>query len=166
MVETGSGCGAIAFAVASGHSSVRVHAVEKFGPAHRWAKRNRRRLGLDRVRLYRGSVLDPLPDDLVGRVSVVVANLPYVPVTVWSRDNRVARQAVRGVDEDGLGLYRQLVRAARSLLTPEGRLILEMGPYQVDAFRADVTALGYTIERVEPPVSEATVVTARLRDHT
>jgi HemK-like putative methylase len=165
VVEAGTGCGAIALAVAAGHPGARVHAVEKFGPALGWARRNRRRLGQARVRLYRGSLLDPLPGDLAGRVGVVVANLPYVPATVWPDQGRLAKHAVRGQDEDGLGLYRRLLDQARTFLKPEGRIILEMGPYQVDAFRADARARGYAIERVEPPVAGAVVVTAGMSAH-
>ena len=162
LVETGTGCGAIALAIAAGHPSVRVHAVEKFGPPLMWAKRNRRRLGQTRVRLYRGSLLDSLPGDLAGRVAVIVANLPYVPVAVWADQGRLAKVAVRGESDDGLGLYRRLIHQARRFLEPGGRLVLEMGPYQVDAFRADVSSLGYAVERVERPVGGAVVVTARL----
>jgi release factor glutamine methyltransferase len=111
-------------------------------------------------------LLDPLTDRLAGRVAVIVANLPYVPSAVWSRKDQFVRQAVRGQGDDGLGLYRQLVRQAHRLLEPGGHLILEMGPYQVDAFRAEIGPLGYSIESVEPEILGAVVVTVRLGDST
>ncbi len=156
----GTGSGAIAIAVAARHPEATVHAVEKHGPALRWAKENARRQG--RVRVHRGSLLDPVPKSARGRVAVIVANLPYVPDRIWPGNGRFVKQSVRGQDGDGLGLYRRLVRQARPFLRPGGRLILEMGPYQVDAFRSDVTALGYLVEDVQPEILGAVVVTARL----
>jgi release factor glutamine methyltransferase len=164
VAEPGTGCGAISLAIADGHPGAEVHAVEKYGPALRWARRNVRRLQQARVHLHRGSLLDPLPQSLAGRVALVVANLPYVPGSVWGAKGRFAREAIRGHGDDGLDLYRRLVRQAASFLQPGGYLILEMGPYQVDAFRTEVGALGYRIERVEPEILGAVVVVSRLED--
>lgn len=166
VVEPGTGSGAISLALAAAHPGANVHAVEKYGGPLRWARRNARRLGQTRVHVHRGSLLDPLTDRLAGRVAVIVANLPYVPSAVWSRKDQFVRQAVRGQGDDGLGLYRQLVRQAHRLLEPGGHLILEMGPYQVDAFRAEIGPLGYSIESVEPEILGAVVVTVRLGDST
>jgi release factor glutamine methyltransferase len=163
-VEPGTGCGAISLAIAAGHPGASIHAIEKYRPALRWAKRNARRQQQKRVHLHRGSLLDPLPQLLVGRVALIVANLPYVPSEVWAAKGRFVRQTIRGQGDDGLGLYRRLVRQALSFLQPGGYLVLEMGPYQVDAFRSDVTPLGYSIERVEPEILGAVVVIARLED--
>lgn len=164
VVEPGTGSGAISLAIAAAHPGANVHAVEKYRGPFRWARRNARRLGQTRVHVHRGSLLDPLPERLAGRVAVIVANLPYVPSSVWSRKERFVRQAVRGQGDDGLGLYRQLARQARRLLEPAGHLVLEMGPYQVDAFRSEIAPLGYSIESVEPEILGAVVVTARVGD--
>lgn len=164
VVEPGTGSGAISLAIAAAHPGANVHAVERYGRPLRWARRNARRLGQTRVHVHRGSLLDPLPDRLAGRVAVIVANLPYVPSVVWSRRDQFVRRAVRGQGDDGLGLYRQLVRQARRFLEPGGHLILEMGPYQVDAFRREIRALGYSIASVEPEILGAVVVTVRLGD--
>jgi release factor glutamine methyltransferase len=95
---------------------------------------------------------------------VVVANLPYVPSRVWGAKGRFVQQSVRGQGDDGLGLYRRLARQARPFLRPGGRLILEMGPYQIDAFRSEAASLGYAIEDVQPEMLGAVVVTARRGD--
>lgn len=162
VAEPGTGCGAISLAIARSHPGANVYAIDKYGSALRWARRNARRQEQTRVHLCRGSLLDPLPESLAGRVAVIVANLPYVPSAVWVAKGRFVRRAVRGQGDDGLDLYRRLVRQATSFLQPGGYLVLEMGPYQVDAFRSDVVALGYSIERVEPQILGAVVVIARL----
>lgn len=162
VVEPGTGSGAISIAIAAGHPGAIVHGVERYSTALRWARRNARRQGMTRVHLHRGSLLEPIPQSLAGRITAIVANLPYVPSRVWSGEGRFVQQAIRGQDDDGLGLYRRLARDARSLLQPGGHLILEMGPYQVDPFRSDVSSLGYSIESVQPEVLGAVVVTACL----
>jgi release factor glutamine methyltransferase len=162
VVEPGTGSGAIALAIAERHPGASVYAIEKYRPAFRWARRNARSLGCKRVHLHRGSLLDPLPQSLRGRVALVVANLPYVPSAVWAAKGRFVRQAIRGQGIDGLDLYRRLVRQSASFLQPNGHLVLEMGPYQVDTFRSEASSLGYSIERVEPEVLGAVVVIARL----
>jgi release factor glutamine methyltransferase len=160
VVEPGAGSGAISLAIAARHPEATVHAVEKHRAAYRWAKRNARRQG--RVRVHRGSLLDPVPKSFLGRVDVIVANLPYVPSRVWGGKGRFVRESVRGHDDDGLGLYRRLTRQARPFLRPGGSLILEMGPYQVGTFRSEASSLGYTIDDVQPELLGAVVVTARL----
>ena len=163
VLEPGTGSGAISIAIAARNPEAIVHAVEKYGPALRWARRNARsRQG--RVVVHRGSLLDPIPERLHGRVAVIVANLPYVPSRVWGAKGRFVRESVRGADEDGLGLYRTLARQALPFLRRGGRLVLEMGPYQVEAFRSEATSLGYAIEDVQSEILGAVVVTARLGD--
>ena len=163
VLEPGTGSGAISIAIAARHPEAIVHAVEKYGPALRWARRNARGRR-ERVIVHLGSLLDPIPAGLHGRVAVIVANLPYVPSRVWGAKGRFVRESVRGLDEDGLGLYRTLARQALPFLRPGGRLVLEMGPYQLEAFRSDATSLGYEIEDVQPEILGAVVVTARLGD--
>ena len=163
VLEPGTGSGAISIAVAARHPEAIVHAVEKYGPALRWARRNARGWR-GRVVVHRGSLLDPVPEGVRGRVAVIVANLPYVPGRVWGAKGKFVRESVRGLDEDGLGLYRTLARQALRFLQPGGRLVLEMGPYQVEAFRSDATSVGYVIEDVQPEILGAVVVTARLGD--
>ena len=79
VVEVGTGCGAIALALAQARPDAGIHATELSPAAVRWAKRNARHLGLDRVRFTVGSLLDALPSTLHGRVDLIIANLPYFP---------------------------------------------------------------------------------------
>ncbi|HEX2046093.1 MAG TPA: class I SAM-dependent methyltransferase, partial [Gaiellaceae bacterium] len=61
VVDVGTGCGAVALALASARSDAAVHGIDVSARALRWARRNGRRLGIPNVRFRRGSLLDPLP---------------------------------------------------------------------------------------------------------
>lgn len=141
--EVGTGCGAIALALAAGQADVDVRAIEPNPVAVRSARRNARRLRLERVSVYRRSVLDPLPLELHGRVEVIVANLPYYPARSYASIGSVPRGTILGAGEDGLDLVRQVARAARAVLRSDGRLVLQMFAWQWDSLRPELVALGY-----------------------
>jgi methylase of polypeptide subunit release factors len=143
VVEVGTGCGAIALAVAHARPDAEVHATELDRPAVGWAKRNARRLGLDRVTFYAGSLLDALPMDLHGRVDLVIANLPYFPAQDYMPIGSVPRGTIQGSGDDGLGLIRQLARDAIPFLAPGGGLLLQMFAWQWETFTAELVELGY-----------------------
>jgi methylase of polypeptide subunit release factors len=143
VVDVGTGCGAVALAIAAGHPRVRVHAIDTSRRALRWARINRPLSLLRRVRYHRGSLLNPLPRRLRGRVAAISANVPYVPPDLWGGGWTSSRGTVVGSGEDGLGLYRLLVRQARVFLEPGGRLVLQIGRQQWDTFRGELEELGY-----------------------
>jgi release factor glutamine methyltransferase len=139
LVDVGTGSGAIALAVASERVDVRVLATELAEEALAWALKNRGALGLD-VELLHGNLFEPLPDELRGRVDVVVSNPPYVaekergslPRDVVDHEPQLALFA-----KDGLEVIRRLVEQSPEWLTPTGWLVLEIGETQA----ADVDAL-------------------------
>ena len=142
VVEAGTGCGAVSLAIASKHHGVEVHAAELMPKALKWAYVNRRRLGASGVHLYEGSLLEPLPSSLEGRVDVVIANLPYVRQE-RAKMGRDALGAVVGEGDDGLGLQRRLVRQAPRFLRPGGRLVLQLAVEQWPGFSKELFSLGY-----------------------
>ena len=144
VIEVGTGCGAIALAIARAHPGAVVHAADTSRAAIRWARHNRRRLRLRRVRLYRGSLLQPLArEQLTGRVSVILANLPFYPSAGFAPIGTVPRDTIEGQGEDGLGLLRELARDARPLLAPRGTLVLQMFGWQWERLIGELEALGY-----------------------
>ena len=144
VVEIGTGSGGIALALARAHPGAAVHAADNSRAAVRWSRYNRRRLGLHRVRFYRGSLLEPLPrDDLEGKVSIILANLPFYPARSFAPIGAVARKAIEGEGEDGLGLLRALARAARAFLEPGGTLVLQMFEWQWESMAGELAELGY-----------------------
>lgn len=156
IVEVGSGCGAIALALAQARPDAEVHATELSPSAVRWAKRNARRLGLERVTFFCGSLLDTLPGDLRGRVDLIIANLPYFPARDYAAIGSVPRDTIQGGGDDGLDLIRALARDAIPFLRPGGGLLLQMFAWQWEAFGVELKALGY--RPGSPRVSGAFVI--------
>ena len=143
IVEVGTGCGAIALALARARPDAEIHATELSPSAVDWAKGNARRLGLERVSFFCGSLLDALPGDLRGRVDLIIANLPYFPARDYAAIGSLPRDTIQGGGDDGLDLIRALVRDAVPFLRPGGGLLLQMFAWQWEAFGAELAALGY-----------------------
>jgi methylase of polypeptide subunit release factors len=143
VVEVGTGCGAIALALARTRPDAIVHAADLSSSAVRWARRNARRLDLGWVSFHRGSLLDPLPPEIRGRVDLIIANLPYFPAREYASIGSIPRGTIQGGGDDGLDLVRRLVRDAIPCLRPGGGLLLQMFAWQWEAFGAELVALGY-----------------------
>ena len=125
VVDLCTGSGAIAKAIASEVPGTVVHAVELDPAALAWARRNLDGTG---VVLHHAAVADGLPS-LNGTVDLVISNPPYVPLSSTTRmepevldhEPHVALFA----DDDGLAVIRQVEQAARQLLRPGGRVVVE-----------------------------------------
>ena len=143
VVDVGTGCGAVALAVAARRPDLRVFGCDLSRNAIRSARRNARRLGLRNVRFAAGSLLDPLPLDLRGRVDVIVANVPYVPPTLWGSGRGDPSGTILGAGYDGLELQRALAWGALEWLRPGGALLLQLTADQWSTFEAELVALGY-----------------------
>jgi methylase of polypeptide subunit release factors len=143
VVEIGTGCGAIALALAHRRPDAEVHATDLSTSAIRWSRRNAARLGAQQVQFYRGSVLDPLPYGLRGRVDVLIANLPFYPANRYAPVGSVPRNTIQGGGDDGLSLVRQLASGARTLVYPSALMLLQMFATQWEPFTPELEALGY-----------------------
>jgi release factor glutamine methyltransferase len=159
VVDVGTGCGAVALAIARAHDAARVHAVDTSARALWWARFNRPVAMLRRVRFHHGSLLSSLPRSLHGRVTVMTANVPYVPPDLWGPGWTSRAGTVVGRGDDGLDLYRALVRQASAFLAPGGLLVFQVGRDQWPGFRGELEAIGY--RTTEPlTVSRGDVVTS------
>jgi release factor glutamine methyltransferase len=141
MVEAGTGCGAVALAVARARPDAEIHAVDTSAEAVRWARRNGARLGLDRVRFHRGSLLEPVPPEVTGRVGVIVSSVPYVAPGRWGDRDRYA--AVEGAGADGLDLQRALAAQARTALRLGGYLLQQVGADQWGGLAEELERMGF-----------------------
>ncbi len=136
IVDVGTGCGAIALALAAGLPHADIIATDCSSAALDLARRNARRLGLDaRVRFLCGDLLSPLEED----VDLIAANLPYCRTSDWESlapEPRYyePRQALDG-GPDGLRLIERLVRQAPTRLRPGGAILLEIAYDQGEAVR-------------------------------
>ena len=154
-VDLGTGSGAIglsiAFELPRGRSEVWVTDVSS--DALDVARANVAGLGIagGGVRFAEGSWYDALPDELLGRVDVVVANPPYVAdgddaLERSVRDWEPHRALFAG--RDGLADLRVIVGGAGQWLRPGGALVLEIGADQGEAVLALLTSAGL----VEPQI--------------
>lgn len=130
ILDLGTGCGAIACALAHLLPDARVTATDLSADAIALARENVDALGLaDRIELFTGDLFSALPD---GRTfDVIAANLPYVAEgddalepNVRKHEPPVALFAGR----DGLKIYRRFLAEVAARLRPRGALFCECGP--------------------------------------
>ena len=148
VVDLCTGSGTIAFALANEVPGITVHAVELDPDSLAWTRRNaanRVAAGDPEVHLHLGSAEDALPE-LDGTLDLVASNPPYVATTeahipdpeVVDHDPGVALWA----GEDGLDVIRLVERAARRLLKPGGRVVVEHSDRQGQTCPAFFAAQG------------------------
>jgi release factor glutamine methyltransferase len=143
LVDVGTGVGAVALAVGRTRPDVQVIGCDLSKAGLRWAERNRERLGLENVRFVRGSLLEPLGDELADRVDVITANVPYVPPHAFGDAYRDRDRAVLGQGVDGLDLQRELIRTSTFFLAPKGRLIVQSSIDQAELLATEMAGWGF-----------------------
>ena len=125
-VDLGTGSGAIALAMATEVPHAQVFAVEKSAAAYEFAKQNFAKYSKIE-NLLQGDMADAF-QELIGKVSVVASNPPYIPKDAVPRDPEVQQYdpalALYGGD-DGLDLIRIISARAKELLHPGGFLVIE-----------------------------------------
>ncbi len=138
VVDLGTGSGAIALSLAAERwPHVEVWATDASADALAVARANLAGLGRRAacVRLLEGDWYDALPDEVRGRVDVLVSNPPYVgdseplPVEVAAWEPTGALLA----GPDGLDDLRRIIAGAPAWLAPGGVLVLEIGERQGEA---------------------------------
>jgi release factor glutamine methyltransferase len=127
-------CGTAAFGAALTRRwpAAEVYAADSDPAAVACARRN-----LPRERVYEGDLYAALPDDLRGRVDLLVVNAPYVPTRSISTMPRDARDhehlvALDG-GADGLEVVRRVVAVAPRWLAPAGVVLIETSERQAPA---------------------------------
>jgi release factor glutamine methyltransferase len=152
VVDLCTGSGAIAGAIATEVSGVRVFAVELDEAAHAWAARN---LADTQVSLVHGDAATAF-GELDGTVDLVVANPPYIPLEAYDSVEREVRDHDPALalwsGDDGLDAIRMVERTARRLLR-RGRGIAVVEHADVQGESA-------------PAIFAATGAWSRVRDHT
>lgn len=155
VVDLGTGSGAIALAVASEAPTSRVWATDASAAALAVARANLAGLGSQhafRVRLALGRWFDALPDELRGRVDVVVSNPPYIAagealppeVADWEPEEALI------AGPTGLEAIEEVVAGAPAWLTRPGALVVEIAPHQAAAGAELARAAGFTDVEVRP----------------
>jgi release factor glutamine methyltransferase len=141
-IGTGTGCLAIAFALARPHAD--LIGIDRSPDALALARENAQRLGARSVRWIEGDGCAPLAG---GACDALVANLPYVTTGEWSALDRSVRafepRAALDGGADGLDPIRRLIADAPRVLKPGGRLFLEIGETQGPAVEALLHNAGF-----------------------
>lgn len=159
VIDLCCGSGAVGVAIAAALGGVELHACDVDPVAVRCARRNVLDLG---GQVYEGDLAEPLPTRLLGRVDLLVANVPYVPtdeIRLLPAEARVHEPTV-ALDggRDGLAIARRVIDEAPRWLAPGAHLLFEtsahQAPYAVDAVAG--TGLDSRVVRCEE--LDATVV--------
>lgn len=160
VLDVGTGCGAVAVALAVAEPRARVLASDVSADALRLAARNAARHGAA-VSLARGHLAAA-----VARADVVLANLPYVPArAIDALQPEVRRWEPRlALDggEDGLDLIRALLDDCGARLRPR-LAAFEVGLGQAEAVAAHAAALGADADVAHDLAGWERAVTARWR---
>ena len=141
VLDVGTGCGAVALALAHERPDLRVSATDISSDALSLARENATRLGLD-VTLMQADLLDGVAS---GPWDAVLANLPYVPSDVIAGlEPEISRhEPALALDggPDGLVVLRRLIAQVAERKLP--LLALEIGDGQAAAVRELLCAHGF-----------------------
>lgn len=128
IADIGTGCGAIAIALALHLPQAKIYATDISAAALELAKSNCRKHKVShRVRLLLGNMLEPLPEPM----HLIIANLPYIsdpelpklPPEISMFEPQVALAG----GKDGLRQIEKLLFQASSKLSNGGAVLLEVG---------------------------------------
>jgi release factor glutamine methyltransferase len=152
VVDVGTGSGAVALAIVDERPDAVVFATDRSPEAIALAGENAAALGIE-VEVLEGDLLEPLPDELRGRVDAVVSNPPYVSPEV--RDSLPAD--VRAEPElavfGGVELYERLFAQAVSWLRPGGLVAVEIEEHAAKDVTAAAAAAGLDALTVHPDLA-------------
>ncbi|MDZ7662042.1 peptide chain release factor N(5)-glutamine methyltransferase [Thiohalophilus sp.] len=144
VADLGTGCGAIALALAAERPRCHIIATEQSAEALDVARANVARHRLNNVQFIHGDWLSDLPASQ--RFEMIVSNPPYVR----EADPHLSRGDVRyeprnalAAGADGLAAIRLIISQSWSHLMPGGWLLLEHGYDQGEAVQALLREAGY-----------------------
>lgn len=157
VVDLCCGSGAVGAAIAAAVPLGELHAADIDPVAAACARQN------VPGHVYAGSLFDPLPGALRGRVDVLVVNPPYVPTAEIpllpseARDHEPLVTLDGGTD--GLDVLRRVASAAPRWLAPGGCLLAETSARQAARAMAAIADADLVAGVLSDPELEATVVT-------
>lgn len=143
VADLGTGCGAIALALAHERPTCRVIATDNAQAALDLARENATALGLTHVAFRHGNWFEPLTGELF---DMVVSNPPYVPrgdPHLTRGDVRFEPASALAGGADGLDAIRRIAAHAKDHLKPGGWLLLEHGYDQAGSVNAILRRAGY-----------------------
>ena len=148
IADLGTGCGAIALAIARERPQCKIFAIDKSAAALTVAQNNARHLGIKNVIFIEGDWFEPFnKKENEQPFEVIVSNPPYIHPDdqhLGQGDLRFEpAQALRS-SPDGLADIQAIAEAAREHLISPGWLILEHGYDQGSLVKKTLETLGYS----------------------
>jgi release factor glutamine methyltransferase len=128
VADVGTGCGAIAVALATHLPGAKIYATDISAAALDVARINCLRYHLeDRITLLQGDLLEPLPEP----VELIVANLPYIRelelAEIMPEISEYEPHIALSGGEDGLQIIERLISQVQGKPIGNGALLLEIG---------------------------------------
>ncbi|MFU8831774.1 MAG: peptide chain release factor N(5)-glutamine methyltransferase [Wenzhouxiangella sp.] len=143
VADIGTGSGCIILTLAAERPGWECCGTDVSTDALAVASRNRKHLGLERVKLVRGDALEPLAGQTF---DLIVSNPPYIGADdphLQQGDLRHEPEIALATNGDGLEVIKRLITGAPALLAPGGWLAVEHGYDQADQVRKLFTQTGY-----------------------
>jgi release factor glutamine methyltransferase len=159
VVDLCCGTGAVGLALHDRQPRIELFASDIDPAAVRCARRNLGPLG---ARVLEGDLFDALPEDLRGRVDLLVVNAPYVPTDAIATMPPEARDhephvALDG-GADGVEIHRRVAIGARDWLAPGGHVVIETSRGQADLTAAALATGGLRPTVVSSEENDGTAV--------
>jgi release factor glutamine methyltransferase len=159
VVDLCCGSGAIGVALAAALHPARLHAADHDPAAVACAQGNLAPLG---GHVHLGDLYGALPAGLRGQVTVLAANVPYVPspavATMPRQDRQHEPRAALDGGPDGLEVLRRVAAGAPDWLAPGGQLLSEISAAQAATAAGIIRAAGLTARIAHCDDLDATVV--------
>jgi release factor glutamine methyltransferase len=143
IADLGTGCGAIALALAKERPRCRVIATDISPQALEVARSNAMKFGLTNIEFREGNWFEPLNDM---QLDIIVSNPPYVRANdphLDQGDVRFEPELALAAGPDGLDAIRQIALSAREHLNPAAWVLFEHGWHQTAAIGLLLHQLGY-----------------------
>jgi release factor glutamine methyltransferase len=159
VVDLCCGSGALGLAVRAQVPGVDLYAADLDAAAVACARDN---FGAQPGRVFAGDLFAALPAQLKGQIDVLLANVPYVATRHLALLPAEAREhepatALDGGD-DGLDVFRAVVRAAPDWLAPNATTVSEITEAQIGAASAALRAVGLRPVIREDDDLQATII--------
>tara|TARA_B100000029_G_scaffold451213_1_gene475614 strand:- start:14983 stop:15930 length:948 start_codon:yes stop_codon:yes gene_type:complete len=139
FADIGTGSGVLSVTLTLEFPSVTCYATDISGSAIKVARENAKALSVENYRLYflQGFLLDPLIDDGIFDLDLIVSNPPYIATKELDRLPKEIRsyepQAAFDGGENGLEVFSQLINNISKCLKVGGMIVLEIGATQSSA---------------------------------
>lgn len=148
VADIGAGSGIVAITLAYELPDAVVYATDISPAALYVTRKNSVRHQVElRVDVLEGDLLDPLPDEVRGKLDAVVSNPPYIPSDEIDRlQPEITEFEPRGALDggvDGMDYHRRILKASKEWLKPGGWVYMEIGIGQGEAVSSYAKELGY-----------------------